>query len=244
MDQCHQEYKFVFVQSISVEVYLGQDLHVKKKLFYSNEITKPLHDPCSKEKSSIWCLVFTISYYLKYKGLYIRWLKKWNLYFSPPKKMQFEGLRCTSSNIWTLPLWERRVLTSNRMTCVHVFSTFKKRRRQSLMRNNKESSASSTINGWLSCSWRTMTSGVCFQQTTSHNSNADNDDLWRWQWWCWKTMNPGVCFQRTTSTWTMKTRDSGQEGTTYLYEGDITDIRYQEDLSILLRIPAQMNYGV
>ena len=31
---------------------------------------------------------------------------------------------------------------------------------------------------------------------------------------------------------------------TYLYEGDITDIRYQEDLSILLRIPAQMNYGV
>ena len=31
------------------------------------------------------------------------------------------------------------------------------------MRNNKESSASSTINGWLSCSWRTMTSGVCFQ---------------------------------------------------------------------------------
>ena len=53
MDQCHQEYKFVFVQSISVEVYLGQDLHVKKKLFYSNEITKPLHDPCSKEKSSI-----------------------------------------------------------------------------------------------------------------------------------------------------------------------------------------------
>ena len=77
--------------------------------------------------------------------------------------MQFEGLRCTSSNIWTLPLWERRVLTSNRMTCVHVFSTFKKRRRQSLMRNSKESSASSTINGWLSCSWRTMTSGVCFQ---------------------------------------------------------------------------------
>ena len=37
---------------------------------------------------------------LKYKGLYIRWLKKMKLRFCTPKKCNFQGQKFTSSNIW------------------------------------------------------------------------------------------------------------------------------------------------